>query len=56
MRALEFWKTITVDKSNLLERLIALLDEHRIRYCVIGGQAVNAYVEPVVTLDLGGCG
>jgi hypothetical protein len=52
MRALEFWKTVTVDHSNLLERLIALLNEHGIRYCVIGGQAVNAYVEPVVTLDL----
>ncbi len=52
MQALRFWKTVTVDKSNLLERLIALLNEHGIRYCVIGGVAVNAYVEPVVTLDL----
>jgi len=52
MRALEFWKTVTVDHANLLERLITLLNEHGIRYCVIGGQAVNAYVEPVVTLDL----
>ncbi len=52
MQALEFWKTVTVDKANLLERLIALLDEHGIRYCVIGGQAVNAYVEPLVSLDL----
>ena len=52
MRALEFWKTVTVDKANLLERLIAFLEEHGIRYCVIGGQGVNAYVEPVVTLDL----
>ena len=52
MRALEFWKTVTVDKANLLERLIALLNEHGIRYCVIGGQAVNAYVEPLVSLDL----
>lgn len=52
MQALEFWKTITVDKSNLLERLIALLNEHAIRYCVIGGQAVNAYAEPLVSLDL----
>ena len=52
MRALEFWKAVTVDRSNLLESLIALLNEHGIRYCVIGGQAVNAYVEPVVTLDL----
>lgn len=52
MRALTFWKTVTVDQANLLERLITLLTEHRIRYCVIGGQAVNAYVEPVVSLDL----
>lgn len=53
MRALTFWKTVTVDQANLLERLIALLAEHGIRYCVVGGQAVNAYVEPVVSLDLG---
>ncbi len=52
MQALTFWKTVTVDQSNLLERVLALLDEHHIRYCVIGGQAVNAYVEPVVSLDL----
>ena len=52
MRALEFWKTVIVDQSNLLERLIALLNEHGIRYCVIGGQAVNAYAEPLVSLDL----
>lgn len=52
MQALEFWKTVTMDRANLLERLIALLNEHGIRYCVIGGQAVNAYTEPIVTLDL----
>jgi hypothetical protein len=52
MKALEFWKVVTVDRANLLERLIALLGEHGIKYCVIGGVAVNAYAEPVVTLDL----
>ncbi len=52
MQALTFWKAVTVDQANLLERLIALLDEHAIQYCVIGGQAVNAYVEPLVSLDL----
>jgi hypothetical protein len=52
MQALTFWKTITMDKSNLIERLIALFKEESIRYCVIGGQAVNAYAEPVVSLDL----
>jgi hypothetical protein len=52
MQALTFWKTITMDQSNLLENLISLLNEQGIRYCVIGGQAVNAYVEPLVSLDL----
>ena len=52
MQALAFWKAVIVDQSNVLERIIALLAEHGIRYCVIGGQAVNAYVEPLVSLDL----
>jgi hypothetical protein len=52
MQALDFWKTVTMDYSNLLENLIALLREHKIQFCVIGGQAVNAYVEPLVSLDL----
>jgi len=52
MRSLTFWKTITVDKSNLLERLIALFSDHAIRYCVIDGQAINAYVEPLIDRNL----
>jgi hypothetical protein len=35
-----------------LDRLISLLAEKGVSYCVIGGQAVNAYVEPLVSLDL----
>src|SRR5580700_2990942 len=52
MKALSFWKAVTLDKSNLLEELFALLQDHGMRFCVIGGQAVNAYVEPLVSLDL----
>src|SRR5574341_2013127 len=52
MRALAFWKVVTVDQAGFLDRLIALLTDQRIRYCVVGGQAVNAYAEPVVSLDL----
>lgn len=52
MRALAFWKAVTVDDADLLRQLLALLNEEHVRYCVIGGQAVNAYVEPVVSLDL----
>ena len=52
MDALTFWKTVTMDEADLLERVIALLTDHGIQFCIIGGQAVNAYVEPLVSLDL----
>ncbi len=52
MEALTFWKTVTMDRPDFLEKLIALLAQHEIHYCVIGGQAVNAFVDPVVSLDL----
>lgn len=52
MRALEFWKAITVDDSDLLGRVLNELEVIGVPYCVIGGQAVNAYVDPVVSLDL----
>ena len=52
MLARTFWKAVTVDRSNLLERFFALLNERQVRFCLIGGQALNAYVEPVVSLDL----
>src|SRR5205809_3667997 len=52
MRALQFWKAVTMDRSDFLERLLEALATAKIGYCVIGGAAVNAYAEPVVTLDL----
>lgn len=52
MHELEFWKTVTMDKANLLEKMVGLLVEQQVRYCVIGGQAVNSFTEPIVTLDL----
>lgn len=41
-----------MDEADLLDQLVSLLDDEGVRYCVIGGQAVNAFVEPVVSLDL----
>jgi hypothetical protein len=52
MQALTFWRTVTADSVDLLGQLIGLLDELGVRYCVVGGQAVNAYAEPLVSLDL----
>jgi hypothetical protein len=40
------------DRSDFLGGVLRLLEENGIRYCAIGGVAVNAYAEPVVTLDL----
>jgi hypothetical protein len=52
MLARDFWKAVTVDRSDLLGRFLAILDQRQVRFCVIGGQGVNAYAEPVVSLDL----
>ena len=52
MRAQAFWRTVVADHTDFLGRVIELLTDHGIRFCVLGGQGVNAYVEPVVSLDL----
>jgi hypothetical protein len=52
MKARTFWRTVVSDRSDFLGRIVSLLENHGIRYCVIGGQAVNASAEPVVSLDL----
>jgi hypothetical protein len=52
MRATTFWKAVVADRTDLLDHLIELFAAHGIHYCLIGGQAVNAYVEPLVSLDL----
>lgn len=52
MRARTFWKTVVADHVDMLPRIVALLTDQGIRFCLIGEQGVNAYVEPVVSLDL----
>jgi hypothetical protein len=52
VQTLAFWKSVAMDRTDFLEGLVALLREHEIRYCVIGGQGVNAYADPLVSLDL----
>ena len=48
----EFLKKITKDKKDILEEFIGVLKKKRIPFCIVGGLGVNAYVEPVVSLDL----
>ena len=52
MQALQFWKLVTMDKADFIVELTDLLRTEGIKYAVIGGQAVNAYAEPFVSLDL----
>jgi hypothetical protein len=52
MKAAAFWTAVVADDSVFLDRILRLLDESSIRYCLVDGAAVNAYVEPVVSLDL----
>ena len=47
-----FFKAITNGGKDIIQDIIDLLNQNNINYCVIGGLAVNAYVEPVVSLDL----
>jgi len=39
-------------KEDVVQILLSLLAQTNAGYCVIGGLAVNAYAEPVVSLDL----
>ena len=39
-------------ETDILQQLLEILAETGSKYCVIGGLAVNAYAEPVVSLDL----
>lgn len=48
----EFLKSVAGMNRDVLGQLLAMLEETHTVYCVIGGLAVNAYVEPVVSLDL----
>jgi hypothetical protein len=52
MQALAYWKAVTQDRVDFLDEFLAILAENGIHYCVIGGQGVNAYTDPLVSLDL----
>jgi hypothetical protein len=48
----EFLNGLAKGKVDIVQTLLDILTGQNIAYCVIGGLAVNAYVEPVVSLDL----
>jgi len=48
----DFMKRVTNGKEDVLQIFLDVLAASGADYCVIGGLAVNAYAEPVVSLDL----
>lgn len=48
----EFLNAIANGKVDIVQAFLDTLSASNIDYCVIGGLAVNAYAEPVVSLDL----
>lgn len=52
MLARTFWKVVVADHTDFLDHFLDGLTAQHIRFCVLGGQGVNAYVDPVVSLDL----
>lgn len=52
MTGKEFINRVANEKSDIIQLFLGILSKTGSRYCLIGGLAVNAYVEPVVSLDL----
>lgn len=52
MTGKEFFGAVANGRVDLVELLLELLRDVQAPYAVVGGLAVNAYAEPVVSLDL----
>jgi hypothetical protein len=48
----EFLRSLSNGRRDVLQLFLDVLVRQEVEYCVIGGLAVNAYAEPVVSLDL----
>jgi len=52
MTGKDFLNSLAKGKTDVVQQLLDILSETGSDYCLIGGLAVNAYVEPVVSLDV----
>lgn len=52
MTGKEFMRALANGEADIVQLLLDMLRRTNASYCVIGGLAVNAYAEPVVSLDL----
>ena len=51
MKLVEIYDSVVAEGSSGFAEVIAVLEQAGTRYAVIGGLAINAYVEPVFTAD-----
>jgi hypothetical protein len=52
MTGKKFLNKVAKGKEDILQIFLDILNSTQTPYCIVGGLAVNAYVEPVVSLDL----
>jgi hypothetical protein len=52
MTGKEFFESLANGKKDVIQTFLDALSAANADYCVIGGLAVNAYADPVVSLDL----
>jgi hypothetical protein len=52
MTGKRFLNSVANGKMDIVQVLLSILQQTGSTYCVIGGLGVNAYAEPVVSLDL----
>jgi hypothetical protein len=52
MMGKKFFNSIANGEEDILQIFLDILTSTKTHYCIVGGLAVNAYVEPVVSLDL----
>ncbi len=52
MTGKEFINRMANGKSDIIQVFLDILSQTGSQYCLIGGLAVNAYAEPVVSLDM----
>jgi hypothetical protein len=52
MTGKKFMNTVANGKKDILQIFLNILKRTKTAYCIVGGLAVNAFVEPVVSLDL----
>jgi hypothetical protein len=52
MTGKKFLNAVANAEEDILQLFLDILGKTKASYCVVGGLAVNAYVEPVVSLDL----